>query len=86
MEYRIENNPFVSSFAVGDCPLTIDVIRSHWQNPEFVFSSACHATVCDESSPDEAIHLAVAMQFSGFRSVIESMWSVDDDVAGQFLL
>jgi CHAT domain-containing protein len=36
--------------------------------------------VGDESSPDEAIHLAAAMQFSGFCSVVGSMWSVDDEV------
>jgi CHAT domain-containing protein len=74
--------PFESSFAMRDGPFTImDIIRSRLQNPEFAFLSACHTTVGDESSPDEAIHLAAAMQFSGFRSVIGSMWSVDDDVA-----
>ncbi|KAJ8579563.1 hypothetical protein M405DRAFT_895140 [Rhizopogon salebrosus TDB-379] len=35
--------------------------------------------------PDESIHLAAAMQFSGFRSVIGSMWSVDDKVVGQIV-
>ncbi|KAG2131138.1 TPR-like protein [Suillus cothurnatus] len=50
---------------------------------QFAFLSACHTTVGDEKSPDESIHLAAAMQFSGFRSVIGSMWSVDDDVARQ---
>ncbi|KAG2042354.1 hypothetical protein BDR03DRAFT_806544, partial [Suillus americanus] len=33
-------------------------------------------------SPDESIHLAVAMQSSGFRSV---MWSDDDEVARQIV-
>ncbi|KAG0702008.1 TPR-like protein [Suillus ampliporus] len=76
--------PFESSFAMRDGPLKIrEIIRSHLQSPEFAFLSACHTTVGDESSPDEAIHLAAAMQFSGFRSVIGSMWSVDDSVAGQ---
>ncbi|KAG0696486.1 CHAT domain-containing protein [Suillus ampliporus] len=76
--------PFESSFAMRDGPLTIrEIMESHWQNPEFAFLSACHTTVGDESSPDEAIHLAAAMQFSGFRSVIGSMWSVDDNVAAQ---
>ncbi|KAG1744133.1 TPR-like protein [Suillus paluster] len=76
--------PFESSFAMRDGPLMItDIIRSHWQNPEFAFLSACHTTVGDETSLDESIHLAAAMQFSGFRSVIGSMWSVDDDVARQ---
>ncbi|KAG2139070.1 CHAT domain-containing protein [Suillus clintonianus] len=76
--------PFESSFAMRDGPLMVkDIIRSHWQNPEFAFLSACHTTVGHEGSPDESIHLAAAMQFSGFRSVIGSMWSVDDEVARQ---
>ncbi|KAG1880886.1 TPR-like protein [Suillus subluteus] len=76
--------PFESSFAMRDGPLMIkDIIRSNWQNPQFAFLSACHTTVGDERSPDESIHLAAAMQFSGFRSVIGSMWSVDDEVARQ---
>jgi len=76
--------PFESSFAMRDGPLTItDIIRSRLQHREFAFLSASHTTVGHASSPDEAIHLAAAMQFSGFRSVIGSMWSVDDEVAGQ---
>ncbi|KAG2135153.1 CHAT domain-containing protein, partial [Suillus clintonianus] len=77
-------DPFESSFAMRDGPLKIrEIIRSHWQNPEFAFLSACHTTVGDKSSPDEAINLAAAMQFSGFRSGFGSMWTVDDDVARQ---
>jgi CHAT domain-containing protein len=77
-----QTQPFESSFMMRDGPLMIkDIIRSNWQNPKFAFLSACHTTVGDERSPDESIHLAAAMQFSGFRSVIGSMWSVDDKVA-----
>ncbi|KAG1908941.1 uncharacterized protein F5891DRAFT_938073 [Suillus fuscotomentosus] len=57
------------------------IIRSNWQNPQFAFLSACHTTVGDKKRPDESIHLAEAMQFCGFRSVIGSMWSVDNEVA-----
>ncbi|KAG2355830.1 CHAT domain-containing protein [Suillus spraguei] len=75
---------FESSFAMRDGPLMIkDIILSNWHNPEFAFLSACHTTVGDEKSLDESIHLAAAMQFSGFRSVIGSMWSVDDEIARQ---
>ncbi|KAG2120264.1 TPR-like protein [Suillus clintonianus] len=82
MPHRTQS--FDSSFAMRDGPLMIkEIIRSDWQSPEFAFLSACHTTVGDEKSPDEAIHLAAAMQFSGFRSVIGSMWSVDDEVALQ---
>jgi len=80
--------PFESSFAMRDGLLTItDIIRPHLRNlqPEFAFLSACHTTVGHTSSPDEAIHLAAAMQFSGFRSVIGSMWSVDDEIAGHIV-
>ncbi|KAF8423939.1 hypothetical protein L210DRAFT_257572 [Boletus edulis BED1] len=48
------------------------------ENPEFAYLSACHTTVGDEDSPDEVIHLASAMQFVGFRSVIGTMWAVDE--------
>jgi len=79
--------PFDSSFAMHDGSLTItDIIglqRPPLQYPEFAFLSACHTTVGHALSPDEAVHLAAAMQFSGFRSVIGSMWSVDDKFAGQ---
>ncbi|KAG2119430.1 TPR-like protein [Suillus clintonianus] len=76
--------PFESFFAMRDGPLMIkDIIRTHCKNPEFAFLSACHTTVGDEYSPDELIHLAAGIQFCGFRSVIGSMWSVDDDVARQ---
>ncbi|KAH0826559.1 CHAT domain-containing protein [Lanmaoa asiatica] len=53
-------------------------MSSQLENPQFVYLSACHTTVGDEESPDEVIHLASAMQFAGFRSVIGTMWVVDD--------
>ncbi|KAI9567903.1 CHAT domain-containing protein [Boletus coccyginus] len=71
--------PFESAFALRDGHLTIErIIRCDLKNLEFAHLSACHTTVGDEESPDEAIHLASAMQFAGFRSVIGTMWAVDD--------
>jgi CHAT domain-containing protein len=78
--------PFESSFTMRDGPLTItDIIRPRLHTPQFAFLSACHTTVGHESSPDESIHLTAAIQFSGFPSVIGSMWSVDDDVIGKIV-
>ncbi|KAG1797157.1 uncharacterized protein BJ212DRAFT_1406857 [Suillus subaureus] len=48
---------------------------------EFAFLSACHTAVGDEETPDEVIHLAAGLQFSGFKSVIGTLWAVDDAVA-----
>ena len=71
--------PFDSAFALSDGHLTIHrLIGCNLRNPEFAYLSACHTTVGDEESPDEVIHLASAMQFAGFRSVVGTMWSVDD--------
>jgi CHAT domain-containing protein len=71
--------PFESAFALHDGHFTIQrIIECDLKNPEFAYLSACHTTVGDEESSDEAIHLASAMQFVGFRSVIGTMWAVDD--------
>ena len=71
--------PFESAFALYDGHFTIHrIVQCNLQNPEFAYLSACHTTVGDEESPDEVIHLASAMQFVGFRSVIGTMWAVDD--------
>ncbi|KAG9316458.1 hypothetical protein JVU11DRAFT_2492 [Chiua virens] len=76
--------PFNSAFALHDGRLTIQrIIQCQLKNPEFVYLSACHTTVGDKDSPDEVIHLAAAMQFVGFRSVIGTMWGVDDGEANR---
>ena len=71
--------PFESRFALGDGLLKVeDIMQYDSQKARFAYLSACHTTVGDEESPDEIIHLAAAMQFAGFRSVIGTMWAVDD--------
>ncbi|KAJ7616002.1 CHAT domain-containing protein [Roridomyces roridus] len=42
------------------------------------FLSACETATGDSSTPDEAMHLAGAMMFAGFRSVVGTMWRMDD--------
>jgi CHAT domain-containing protein/tetratricopeptide (TPR) repeat protein len=72
-------HPFESAFALHDGHFTIQqIIGCDPKNPEFAYLSACHTTVGDEESPDKVIYLASAMQFIGFRSVIGTMWAVDD--------
>jgi CHAT domain-containing protein len=51
-------------------------------NAEFAFLSACHSAAGDDvGTPDEAIHLAAALQFSGFRSVVGTLWEMCDNDA-----
>ena len=58
---------------------------------EFAFLSACHtAELTDGSIADEALHLTAAMQHCGFRSVVGTMWEMEDtdrrDVAEHFYM
>ncbi|KAG1826876.1 uncharacterized protein BJ212DRAFT_1294304 [Suillus subaureus] len=58
--------------------------RNTWNDTphaEFAFLLACHTAVGDEETPDEVIHLAAGLQFLGFKSVIGTLWVVDDAVA-----
>ncbi|KAG0699080.1 CHAT domain-containing protein [Suillus ampliporus] len=74
--------PYNSRFAMRDKPLTLlDIMQNDAPHAEFAFLSACHTAVGDEKTPDEVIHLAAGLQFSGFKSVIGTLWVVDDDVA-----
>jgi CHAT domain-containing protein len=57
----------------------LDIVRSQLPDAEFAFLSACHtAELTDESISDEVLHLAAAMQFCGFRSVVGTMWAMAD--------
>ncbi|KAG1869918.1 CHAT domain-containing protein [Suillus subluteus] len=74
--------PYYSRFAMKDKPLTLlDIMEKDIPHAEFAFLSACHTAVGDEKTPDEVIHLAAGLQFSGFKSVIGTLWVVDDAVA-----
>jgi CHAT domain-containing protein len=74
--------PYYSRFAMKDKPLTLlDIMEKDIPHAEFAFLSACHTAVGDEETPDEVIHLAAGLQFSGFKSVIGTLWRVDDSVA-----
>jgi CHAT domain-containing protein len=74
--------PYHSRFAMKDKPLTLlDIMEKDIPHAEFAFLSACHTAVGDEETPDEVIHLAAGLQFSGFKSVIGTLWVVDDSVA-----
>ncbi|KAG1853518.1 CHAT domain-containing protein [Suillus subluteus] len=74
--------PYNSHFVMRDEHLTLlDITERDIPRAEFAFLSACHTAVGDEETPDEVIHLAAGLQFSGFKSVVGTLWEVDDSVA-----
>ncbi|KAG1746245.1 CHAT domain-containing protein, partial [Suillus occidentalis] len=74
--------PYNSHFVMRDEHLTLfDIMGKDIPHAEFAFLSACHTAVGDKETPDEVIHLAAGLQFSGFKSVVGTLWEVDDAVA-----
>ena len=73
--------PFDAGFELhGNTRLTLlEIVRSHIPAAEFAFLSACHtAEVTEGSVLDEGLHLAAAIQYCGFRSVVGTMWAMAD--------
>ena len=76
------NKPFEAGFELhGDERLTLlEIVRADLPTAEFAFLSACHtAEVTEGSIIDEGLHLAAAVQYSGFRSVVGTMWAMVDE-------
>ena len=74
------DKPFDASLQLhGDNLTLLDIIGSRLPAAEFVFLSACHTAELTEGSlTDEGLHLAAAMQYCGFRSVVGTMWAMAD--------
>ncbi|KAG0694586.1 CHAT domain-containing protein [Suillus ampliporus] len=71
--------PFKSAFLMRDQPLSLlDIAQTHLSRHEFAFLSACETAVGDFKTPDEVIHLAAGLQFAGVKSVIGTLWRVND--------
>ncbi|KAG1845702.1 CHAT domain-containing protein [Suillus subalutaceus] len=74
--------PYNSHFFMRDKHLTLlDIMEKDIPHAEFAFLSACHTAVGDKETPDEVIHLAAGLQFSGFKSVVGTLWEVNHAVA-----
>jgi CHAT domain-containing protein len=67
-----------SGFCLGDGRLTIaKLMELKLDNAFLAFLSACETAKGDKEQPDQAMHLAAAMLFSGFKSVVATMWYVE---------
>jgi tetratricopeptide (TPR) repeat protein len=88
---HLNNQPFHSSFQLHNHSrlALVDLIRAQLPDAELAFLSACHSAAGDMvGTPDEVIHLAAALQFCGFRSVVGTLWEMEDvdgrDIAENF--
>jgi CHAT domain-containing protein len=64
-----------SGFCLHDRRLTVsNLMDLKLDNAFFAFLSACETAKGDAKQPDQLIHLTAAMLFSGFQSIIATMW------------
>lgn len=77
-----QDDPSRSGFELWDGPLTIAHLEAKpTTHRDLAFLSACETATGSVRHQDEAIHLAAAMQFLGYRHVIATMWSISDSLA-----
>ena len=75
-------DPSTGALHLWDKPLTVlDVAGLDLAHAELAYLSACHTAVGGTTLPDEAIHLAAALQLAGYRHVIATLWTVGDRTA-----
>lgn len=67
---------------LSDAPLTlIHLAQLDLDNAHLAVLSACRTAMGDADLPDEAHHIAAALQVAGFRHVVSALWDIGDDTA-----
>jgi CHAT domain-containing protein len=76
------DEPTKSALILEDGHLTLEeIIKLDLPKAEFAFLSACQTTTGDERLSEEAVHIAGGMLLAGYRGVVATMWSIQDDLA-----
>ena len=76
-------DPSNGGVLVQDGPLTVTDLSSQQYRGDFAYLSGCKTAVGGVNLPDEAITLAAALHYTGYRHVIATLWSVWDEEAAQ---
>ncbi|KAJ7832226.1 CHAT domain-containing protein [Mycena olivaceomarginata] len=80
------SDPLNSGLMLSDGRLKISQIMmkddgemdSRQRGMSLAFLSACETAKGDKATPDEVMHLAAGLMFSGFHSVVATMWTMQD--------
>jgi hypothetical protein len=75
--------PSTGGLELADGRLTILEIAAQSFRGDFAGLAACKTAVGGVELLDEAISLAAALHYTGYRHVVGSLWSIRDDVARQ---
>jgi CHAT domain-containing protein len=76
------DEPTKSALILEDGHLMLEeIVKLDLPHAEFAFLSACQTTAGDEKLSEEAVHLAGGMLLAGYRGVVATMWSIQDELA-----
>ncbi|KAA1476449.1 hypothetical protein DENSPDRAFT_843415 [Dentipellis sp. KUC8613] len=69
------NDALESGFVLDGGRLTLSKLMDmQLPRAQFAFLGACETAKGDKGQPDQTVHLAAAMMFVGFKSVVGTMW------------
>jgi tetratricopeptide (TPR) repeat protein len=75
-------DPSLSAFLLADQPLTLaDLTALNLAETDLAYLAACQTATGDLRLPDEALHLAGALQLVGYRHVLATLWNISDRAA-----
>ncbi|MDX8142309.1 CHAT domain-containing tetratricopeptide repeat protein [Lentzea sp. BCCO 10_0061] len=77
-------DPAESGIVLHDGKLGLAAIAAVPGGAQLAFLSACRTGVGAVDLPDEALHVAAGFQAAGFRHVVGTLWSVEDQSAAEF--
>ncbi|MDY7084005.1 MAG: CHAT domain-containing protein [Actinomycetota bacterium] len=76
-------DPSHGGLLVHDGTLTVTDFSAQQYSGDFAYLSGCKTAVGGVHLPDEAITLAAALHYTGYRHVIATLWSIWDEEAAQ---
>lgn len=75
-------DPSQGALYLHDRPLTVaELARLDLASAELAVLSACQTALGGADLPDEAIHVAAALQLANIRHVVATLWTVGDETA-----
>jgi CHAT domain-containing protein len=81
--YQNLRDPSRAGLLLSDGMLSIPRISAGEHAGEFAFLSACMTATGGLGLPDEAITLAAALSYTGYRHVVATLWSVNPATAAR---
>lgn len=76
-------DPSRGGLLLSEGKLTVTDISTGRYHGDFAGLSACKTAVGGTDLPDEAITLAAALHYAGYRHVIAALWSVDNKASAE---